>query len=210
MRVLLLSASADSLRPAFLECGDEILIHTDVVDASMCLSKGIEFIVSYGYRHILHKEVLDLFSLRAINLHISLLPYNRGAHPNFWAFAQNTPSGVSIHLLDEHLDTGNILFQKEVFIDPQLNTFASSYDLLTREMASLFRLNWKYIRTAECAGWRQQGPASYHKSMDINNWLDCLPSMWDTPISVFRDLASAKAQRWYMQCDDVDKYTDLK
>ena len=40
---------------------------------------GFTFLVSYGYRHILRKNVLDLFPDRAVNLHIAYLPWNRGA-----------------------------------------------------------------------------------------------------------------------------------
>ena len=49
-----------------------------------------------------------------INLHISYLPYNRGAHPNFWSFVENTPSGVSIHQVDSGIDTGKIVIQKQI------------------------------------------------------------------------------------------------
>ena len=47
---------------------------------------SFDFIVSYGYRHILSKNILDLLPNKIINLHISYLPYNRGADPNFWSF----------------------------------------------------------------------------------------------------------------------------
>ena len=64
-------------------------------DAESCSTPiGIEtldrhtpsFLVSYGYRHIIGAEVLNRMPLRAINLHISLLPWNRPADPNFWSF----------------------------------------------------------------------------------------------------------------------------
>ncbi|MCL0081308.1 hypothetical protein M1N64_03665 [Peptococcaceae bacterium] len=50
---------------------------------------------------------MDKFQGRAINLHISFLPWNRGADPNFWSFIENAPVGVSIHYLDEGIDTGD-------------------------------------------------------------------------------------------------------
>ena len=49
-----------------------------------------------------------------INLHISYLPYNKGAHPNFWSWVKNTPKGVSIHLISEKIDAGDIIFQKKL------------------------------------------------------------------------------------------------
>ena len=62
--------------------------------------KDIDLVISFGYRKILNKSLLKKLVRPAINLHISYLPYNRGAHPNFWSFIDNTPKGVSIHEID--------------------------------------------------------------------------------------------------------------
>lgn len=79
------------------------------------------------------------------NLHISLLPYNREASPNFFSFIENTPKGVTIHQIDEGLDTGPILAQKELFFDESKETFASSYEKLILEIQMLFKENWSSI-----------------------------------------------------------------
>ena len=49
-----------------------------------------DFVVSFGYKHILSKEIINRLGCPIFNLHISLLPLNRGAHPNFWSFYDNT------------------------------------------------------------------------------------------------------------------------
>ena len=41
---------------------------------------------------------------------MSFLPYNRGSHPNFWSFVENTPKGVSIHEVSNGIDDGDIIF----------------------------------------------------------------------------------------------------
>ena len=74
-------------------------------------AKGFDLVISFGYRHILNKEVIHSSSAPIVNLNIAYLPYNRGVHPNFWSFYDGTPSGVSIHLIDEGIDTGPILHQ---------------------------------------------------------------------------------------------------
>lgn len=79
------------------------------------------------------------------NLHISLLPYNREASPNFFSFIENTSKGVTIHQIDEGLDTGPILAQKELFFDESKETFASSYEKLILEIQMLFKENWSSI-----------------------------------------------------------------
>ena len=70
-----------------------------------------KLIVSYNYKHIIQPEIIVLMNGRLVNLHISYLPWNKGSDPNFWSFIDNTPKGVTIHKIDNHLDTGAILYQ---------------------------------------------------------------------------------------------------
>ena len=55
---------------------------------------GYDAVISFGYRHILNHNLIRKAGCPIFNLHMSYLPYNRGAHPNFWSFYDNTPSGV--------------------------------------------------------------------------------------------------------------------
>lgn len=60
-------------------------------------------------------EVLCLPRLGCLNVHPSLLPANRGPDPLFWTFRRgDTDTGVTIHLMDEGLDTGPILRQQRL------------------------------------------------------------------------------------------------
>ena len=97
MKVLLLSPYPDVLSQAFHDCGDHFVVKSDPIDLDFCLNNQIEFLVSYGYRHIISAAVLNHLSLKAVNLHISFLPYSRGSHPNFWSIAEGSPTGVTIH-----------------------------------------------------------------------------------------------------------------
>ena len=106
----------------------------------------VYFLVSYNYKYILPKTIVDIFPGRAFNLHISLLPWNRGASPNLWSFINNTPKGVTIHLIDEGLDTGDILYQMQLFFDEELETFESSYKKLHESVQELFCANWQCMK----------------------------------------------------------------
>ena len=76
-------------------------------------------IVVVGYGRILPKWMLDLPPLGNINVHASLLPKYRGAAPIQWAIANGeTVSGNTTMLLNEGLDTGDILLQQELAIAP--------------------------------------------------------------------------------------------
>jgi methionyl-tRNA formyltransferase len=70
--------------------------------------------VSVGYRSIIPKSIIDVFPHGIVNVHTSLLPYGRGAHPNAWALAHRHPAGVTLHLIDAGVDTGPILYQTKL------------------------------------------------------------------------------------------------
>ena len=121
-----------------------------------------EIVISYGYKHILPKEIVEKLINKIINLHISYLPWNRGMYPNIWSIIDRTPSGVSIHFIDTGVDTGDIIFQKrvEIFED---DTLQSSYTRLRSEIEELFIQNWDKIssgniRTLE----KETAKGSYH------------------------------------------------
>lgn len=101
-----------------------------------------DLLVSYNYRYIIPESIIRVMKGKAVNLHISLLPWNRGSSPNFWSFIEDSPKGVTIHQLAEGLDTGDIIFQKELYFDEKQETFKSTYEALQREITSLFKENF--------------------------------------------------------------------
>ena len=107
------------------------------------IAKKFDFIVSFGYRKIIPKQVIKKLKRPIINLHISYLPYNRGAHSNFWSFVKNTPKGVSIHEIDKGIDTGNIIFRKKIKLNINKNTtFKTTYKKLILEIENLFKKHY--------------------------------------------------------------------
>ena len=115
------------------------------------LTKGIEkfdLIIIFGYTKRIKSNVLRKIKRPILNLHMSYLPFNKGAHPNFWSFYDDTKKGVTIHEIDEGLDTGPIIFQKEIKFNIQKNkkiTFMRSYNILFLELEKLFIKNYKSI-----------------------------------------------------------------
>jgi pseudaminic acid synthase len=153
--------------------------------------KEYDFVISYGYRHILEKDILDMLPDRIINLHISFLPWNRGADPNLWSFMDKTPKGVTIHYMDEGIDTGDIIVQKKVEFNYDSDTLASSYKKLKRSIEELFIKNWNTIKNITCDRKKQNiGDGSYHKTKDRLDLGTLVPNMWETKISMFNNLKS--------------------
>jgi methionyl-tRNA formyltransferase len=76
-------------------------------------------IIVVGYGRIIPQWMIDLPPLGNINLHGSLLPKYRGAAPIQWAIAcGESNTGVTAMRIDSGLDTGDILLQKEISIEP--------------------------------------------------------------------------------------------
>src|ERR1051326_5379147 len=76
-------------------------------------------IIVVGYGKIIPRWMIDLPRLGNLNLHASLLPKYRGAAPIQWAIANGeSVTGVTTMRIDEGLDTGDILLQKEIAIEP--------------------------------------------------------------------------------------------
>jgi methionyl-tRNA formyltransferase len=110
------------------------------------LKKDFILIVSFGYKKILKKNLLKKLKRPVINLHMSYLPYNRGAYPNMWSFINNTPKGVSIHEIDSKIDNGPIIFRKKIsFKNEQNQTLKSTYEILFEEIENLFIKNFYKI-----------------------------------------------------------------
>ncbi len=80
---------------------------------------GPDLLVVVAYGRILGQDLLDLAPFGAVNVHASLLPRWRGAAPIQWALAEgDRETGVTIMRMDAGLDTGDILLQRALAIDP--------------------------------------------------------------------------------------------
>ena len=78
-----------------------------------------EVIVVAAYGQILPKEILTLPKYGCINIHASLLPLYRGAAPINWAIIRGEArTGITIMRMDVGMDTGAILLQESIPIDP--------------------------------------------------------------------------------------------
>lgn len=194
MKVLVLSPYSSKLENAIQEAGDEVVVNLAPIAAEYCDQESIDFVISYGYRHIIRNDVLRILPKRIINLHISLLPWCRGAHPVFWSVVEKCPLGVTIHLIDEGLDTGDILIQRELTseLDTPKETFRTAYEFLSSAIEDLFCTSWEALRSGSVTGVVQQGRGSEHRASELNQWLDFMPMHWDTPIGDFLKLADAK------------------
>jgi methionyl-tRNA formyltransferase len=123
----------------------DVTMFSDKIDVHYLKDHSVDFIVSYCYRHIISKQVIEALPGRIVNCHISLLPWNRGSDPNIWSFIENTPSGVTIHYINEGLDTGNIICQSEIEFSYCTETLRTSYNKLHQLMLNMFKNSYEII-----------------------------------------------------------------
>ena len=83
-----------------------------------CIEKyAPDFIVVVAFGHIIPKNILAISKIATINIHASLLPKYRGPAPIQWAIInEEKKTGVTTMLMDEGLDTGDILLSSKIEI----------------------------------------------------------------------------------------------
>ena len=101
----------------------------EAVEQMRTLSADVFVVAAFG--QILSQEILDMPKFGCLNIHASLLPKYRGASPIQHVILNGEQTtGITIMQMDIGIDTGNILYQKEIAID-RADTYATLYDKLT-------------------------------------------------------------------------------
>ncbi|MGZ4338245.1 MAG: phosphoribosylglycinamide formyltransferase [Gaiellaceae bacterium] len=82
--------------------------------------RGVDFVVLAGYMHLLTPVFLDRFRDRIVNVHPSLLPQFPGGRAIADALDSGVDTtGVTVHYVDEGLDTGAVIRQEPVSVEPR-------------------------------------------------------------------------------------------
>ncbi|HEX5270819.1 MAG TPA: formyltransferase family protein [Gemmataceae bacterium] len=168
---------------SFLRQAERAVVATpEKIDVEFVRRTGAGFAVSHGYRHLVRGPVLEHLRDRVINLHVSYLPWNRGADPNLWSFLDDTPKGVTIHYMDEGLDTGDVIAQRRLEFAAG-ETLRTSYDKLQRALYELFVVQWPLIRGGRRRRWPQPPGGTSHRLRDKERVAHLLAERgWDTPV----------------------------
>ena len=149
-----------------------------------------DFIISNGFAPIIREPFISAYRSRIINIHPAYLPGGRGIYPNFWCFLDGTPTGVTIHLIDAEIDTGDVIARKKIEFD-DLATLGTSYGELFKEAERLFMEVWDDFVFGKVAPQRQEDAEfgnRYHSRIDSEKLIDLLPAAWDTSITTVRNM----------------------
>jgi methionyl-tRNA formyltransferase len=183
MRILFLGPACAKIEERLLLDGHCALRTEEAVSVPFLEGEIFDFGISYRYKKIIAEPVISWFRGRLVNLHISLLPWNRGYDPNLWSYLENTLSGVTIHVIDAGIDTGPVLAQREVRIDRQRDTLRTSWNKLAANIEDLFNSRRHGILEGLLNPIPQGKGGSFHRSTDKNRFSSLLEEKgWDTPV----------------------------
>jgi methionyl-tRNA formyltransferase len=139
-----------------------------IVDFSASENLSFDLGVLAWWPKIICQPLLALPRRGFINTHPSFLPHNRGKHYNFWSIVEQAPFGVSLHMIDEGVDTGDIVSQLPIPYTWE-DTGGSLYRKAIDAILQLFRDTYPKIRTLNFAQHPQDlsaGSAHFASELD--------------------------------------------
>lgn len=140
------------------------LNHPETVKAIASLQPDL--FLSINFRYLLKDEIISVPSHGCINLHFGYLPYNRGVFADAWSVIDDTPAGITYHLIDPGIDTGKIVAQQKVEKSP-IDTGKSLYQKLTLAAYGLFVNTWPKIQNWSFKPISQPSGGTFHRRSDI-------------------------------------------
>lgn len=180
------------IRDFLIARGNQVETTSDPITLDFAQNLGIDFIISSGYGPIIKPDVVRAFPKKIINLHATYLPYGKGIGTTFFSIFEGTPTGVSIHYIDETIDTGAIIVRRPVRYAPE-DTLRTFYGTLLAETEKLFLEHWDSIS----AGTNEIVPQSsipievpYRSRIDSERFMDLLPLKWDTPVRLVEEMGA--------------------
>ena len=138
---------------------------------------NVDIYVVVAYGKIIPQNIYELPRLKTINLHPSLLPKYRGAAPIQWALINGeTKTGITVQLINERMDAGDIVVQEEILLDDAIDSgdlyqkvIPIGATLLKKAIALLNKNQAKLIE-------QDESNATYCSKIDKNlskiNWND--------------------------------------
>ena len=175
--------------------GHSVLIDDGRKNDQYFLDTNPDYIISNGYGPIFTGRVVRAFWGRIINVHPAALPWGRGIYPNVWALFEGHPIGVTVHLIDEDVDTGELLdvefmprYERDWRISNPNETLQTFYSHLLRRVEALFKRTWERIEAGSCQPFSQEpiGYNPYKNRAQSEELMRRFPDGWDTPVAIVK------------------------
>lgn len=129
-----------------------------------------ELVISAHCKQIFPKALVE--NIRCINIHPGLNPYNRGWYPQVFSIINKLPIGCTIHEMNENIDHGNIIYQKQVSIldsDTSLDVYnkvqIAEKELLKENLNNIIFNNYK--SKSMCSNGNYNGIAEFKQLCEL-------------------------------------------
>lgn len=147
------------------------LIDIGATPLDLKLPETIDFVVNHYVlifslhcKQIFPEQIVN--KVRCINLHPGLNPYNRGWYPQVFSIINKKPIGATLHFMDDQVDHGEIIAQKEVFI----NSWDTSLEVYNRVICAekeLLLKNIVHILNGTAVSKKPQCEGNYNSILDF-------------------------------------------
>jgi methionyl-tRNA formyltransferase len=133
------------------------------------IKENFDLIISLHCKQIFPHDLVR--SIKCINIHPGLNPYNRGWYPQVFSIINKLPIGATIHEMDELIDHGKIIDQIRVDIQPWETSLEVYNNILTAEL-KLIRNNLLNIISDNYITFPPGGEGNYNSKEDFKSLLE--------------------------------------
>lgn len=153
MNVLLLTGASrsDRIKKFLMDREDSVLEYAKPLTLEFCRDMEIEFMVVHGYGFVLSEPVISAYRRKIVNMHDTFLPWGQGLMGHVWSIFEDTPTGVTLHAVDEAMHQGMILAQELVQLEPE-SILAQAAETLNDRVEALFMASWNRLATGDQGG----------------------------------------------------------
>ncbi len=143
------------------------------IDLTQIKRLAPDYIISIQYDKILKKELITIPKVGCINLHFSPLPTGRGCRPIPWAIINAEKAGVTLHWIDEGVDTGPIISQLSWDVEAS-DTAYSLYMKAVQKGEELFKQSLAKLVSKKLPSKKQgkSGVSYYTAKTLLPQWID--------------------------------------
>ena len=175
----------EPIRKKLVEQGFSVEVSPEPYESNSVDEFSPDIILSSGYDRLLRPDTVKKFSDRIINLHAAYLPWARGIGTTLFATLLRYPYGVSVHYINEGLDTGDLIARNILHPDPN-DTLRTIYTKLLESTQELFFKSLPQICNNESRRTSQEqfGEIKTARSRaQFEALMDLCPEGYDTSIS---------------------------
>lgn len=153
----------------------------------LLLGLDLDYIFGIHFPYIIPNEVLSIPKIGVVNLHPAFLPYNKGWHTPSWAIIEGYPYGATLHFMEEALDEGDIIHQKEIEVLP-IDTANSLYKRVLKLEEEVFFEAFDSLTSLNPKRFKQIGKGTAHQKKELKAMQEIAISENINPIDLFQKI----------------------